>query len=1058
MCETRIFMHTFNLNSISQMKRKFFSALLLMTLSVASVGMLVSCKDYDDDINSVRDDVTSLRNELESAKTDLEQQLPDAQGSFAAQIQEAVEGKADQDYVDELNQQLDARVSALETQMKAVDDALTALGDGDIEQGLAVLASITGDVSDLKDRVGAVETNLQLQTEALMNMLEKLQNSNYKDVQGLIDALDDANGALAAIKEGLGVDDEAALKEAMENAKETLDKLNEVVPGLSAQIDILTLYIERMLSSLVFAPDFYYGGIEAMEATTISYVPVLLNNDSPAEKPLSTGETWDGASAATSLTPDVTARYHMNPSYFDVSKIKSMSVVSGDKEYVQLGGTRAAESNPTVVDKSWLNSKDGMLNVTLNLDASKIKDDADHVSVLAVQAHFNDAEGNDTTVTSDYAAVAKSTIKDVVIADATIDGNSSCTANENFHVYTTAAQAISNNYTHDLIYNDPEGVDLMKVVEAHFKRNSSTTESVMDDVTKYGMKWEFAESHYTAGDNKTSESAHIYLKDNHVIACTVDANGKPQPGNQDRSTLERRPMVRVTLVDTTKTTNNIVAVGFIKFRITEKEAEPADAINIDFDGNGYDLSCTDYNFTQTWAQVENKVLSQLNMSKEEFEKNYTVEKISGSQTNCQLYAHNDKGEIVKSTQYGTVTEKVDDQSHETSVLSWDITAADIYAAVWDVAKNAYKTGVNLETGVKFVPTNKLNPEVYVWFHTGVITTPTASLSNDDKIKENWAATNGQMGSGYAEIHNNVEVVDQPDADDEFSQDILATFVGNDITLDITGSDAFKTGLDYTFKFIVSDAYRTQIGQSGNKYTMSVSADGQILYANYNGTSQEVAKLGVTFDDVTSKQSINSVVQYQASEYAKDLLNAVSHKDIAKTVTATVGIYAVNGCDMQLPIANNTFDIKFLRPLDVTGAEAVTFTDAVTGGNKKDMAELVDFLDWRDQWQESWVDYYGVTSIAADVDGITTTLNGGKLGETLLSDVTDAVSFEYNSTGAEKKYGNNDFGYLYYGNNGSVTAKFQIRVPLTITYDWGEITTAYVDITVEPTQANRAARR
>lgn len=112
----------------------------------------------------------------------------------------------------------------------------------------------------------------------------------------------------------------------------------------------------------------------------------------------------------------------MNPSYFDVSKIKSMSVVSGDKEYVQLGGTRAAESNPTVVDKSWLNSKDGMLNVTLNLDASKIKDDADHVTVLAVQAHFNDAEGNDTTVTSDYAAVAKSTIKDVVIADATIDG------------------------------------------------------------------------------------------------------------------------------------------------------------------------------------------------------------------------------------------------------------------------------------------------------------------------------------------------------------------------------------------------------------------------------------------------------------------------------------------------------------------------------------------------------------------------------------------------------------------------------------------------------------
>ena len=128
-------------------------------------------------------------------------------------------------------------------------------------------------------------------------------------------------------------------------------------------------------------------------------------------------------------------------------------------------------------------------------------------------------------------------------------------------------------------------------------------------------------------------------------------------------------------------------------------------------------------------------------------------------------------------------------------------------------------------------------------------------------------------------------------------------------------------------------------------------------------------------------------------------------------------------------------------------------------NKKDMDELVDFLDWRDLWESpTWVDYYGVTAIAADVDGITTTLNGGTLGQTLLSDVTDAVSFEYKPTGATSNYGGKDFGYLYYGNNGSVTATFQIRVPLTITYDWGKITTAYVDITVQPTQANRAARR
>ena len=1050
------------------MKRKFFSALLLMTLSVASVGMFVSCKDYDDDINGVRDDVTNLRSELTGTLTELQNELDQVTTDLDGRIAAAIEGKADQSYVDELNAQRIAAENRIQEQIDAINDALANLDAGEIQEAMETLAAVTGRVEGVENRIGVVEQSLQIQQAALQGFLEDIQNAGFENAEELIAAVTNAQSAISAIQDKLDTtsDDVETLKGLMGDAEDALATLNSTVNGLQSQIDALRAYVDRILSSLVFAPDFYYGGIEAMEATTINYTPVLLKNDSPADKPLATGETWTSASAAASLTPDVVASYHMNPSYFDVNKIQSMSVVSGDKEYIQLGDTRAAESNPTVVDKSWLNSKDGMLNVTLNLDASKIKDDKEHVTVLAVQAHFNDKDGKDTTVTSDYAAVAKSTITNVKIADAKKDGNTSCTANNLFHIYTTAQQAISNNYTHELVYNDADGEDLMEIVRAHFVRNNAASEQEMDDVSKYGMKWEFAESHYTAGDNKTSESAHIYLKDNRVIACTVDANGKPQPGNQDRSTLERRPMVRVTLVDTTKTTNNIVAVGFIKFRITEKEAEPADAINIDFNGDGYDLSCTDYNFTQTWAQVEAQVLSKLNMSKEEFEQNYTVEKISGSQTNCQLYAHDAQGKPVQSTEYGTITEKVDDQNHETTVLSWDITAAEIYAAVWDAAKGEYKSGVNLETGVKFVPTNKLNPEVYVWFHTGVITTPTASLSNEDKIKENWAATNGQMGSGYAEIHNNVEVVGQPNADDEFSQDILATFVGNDITLSVTGSDAFKTGLDYTFRFIISDAYATQTGQSGTKYTMTVSTDGQTLYANYNGRREAVAKLGVEFDDVTSKQGINSVVQYQKLQgvdntpgFAEDLLNAVSHTDIAKTVTATVGIYAINGCDMELPIANNTFDIKFLRPLDVTGADAVTFTDAVTGGNKKDMDELVDFLDWRDLWESpTWVDYYGVTAIAADVDGITTTLNGGTLGQTLLSDVTDAVSFEYKPTGATSNYGGKDFGYLYYGNNGSVTATFQIRVPLTITYDWGKITTAYVDITVQPTQANRAARR
>ena len=445
----------------------------------------------------------------------------------------------------------------------------------------------------------------------------------------------------------------------------------------------------------------------------------------------------------------------------------------------------------------------------------------------------------------------------------------------------------------------------------------------------------------------------------------------------------------------------------------------------------------------TWAQIEDKVLGELNLSKAEFE---TLYKVETGANGCQLYEKNAEGLPVQATQYGVVTEKVDAQNHETSVLSWTVTAAEVYRAVWDATKGAYKTGVNLETGVKFIPTDNTKPAVYVWFHSGTITTPTAALENSAKIKENWAATNGTMGSGFDEIHNNVEVYGQAGANDEFINDILSTFVGNKITLNTTGG-AFANGkLTYDFRFVINDAYKTQTGLSGKVYTLSVSSDGHTLYAaSAASLPEKVAVLN------------GSVVEYQKTATAKDLLNAASHNNLAKTMTATVGIYAENGCDMELPIAGNMFDMKFLRPIDVVGADDVTFTDAIDHGNTKDVAKLVKFTDWRDQWLEAYIGYYGVTAITADLGGITTTLNGGTLGTTLLSDVNPKLKFSQTGVGINGEYGNVMFGQLLYENNGQVTGTFKVRVPLTVTYDWGEVKT-YVDITIENTKANKVARR
>ena len=51
------------------MKRKYFSALLMGALTIASVSTFTSCKDYDDDINNLQSQIDALSKTLSELQT-----------------------------------------------------------------------------------------------------------------------------------------------------------------------------------------------------------------------------------------------------------------------------------------------------------------------------------------------------------------------------------------------------------------------------------------------------------------------------------------------------------------------------------------------------------------------------------------------------------------------------------------------------------------------------------------------------------------------------------------------------------------------------------------------------------------------------------------------------------------------------------------------------------------------------------------------------------------------------------------------------------------------------
>ena len=73
------------------MKRKYFSALLMGALTIASVSTFTSCKDYDDDIDNLQNQIKDL-----ASADQLQQKVTELQGLITANsnnikdVQEAV--------------------------------------------------------------------------------------------------------------------------------------------------------------------------------------------------------------------------------------------------------------------------------------------------------------------------------------------------------------------------------------------------------------------------------------------------------------------------------------------------------------------------------------------------------------------------------------------------------------------------------------------------------------------------------------------------------------------------------------------------------------------------------------------------------------------------------------------------------------------------------------------------------------------------------------------------------------------------------------------------------
>ena len=1029
------------------MNKKYFSVLLMGAMTVATVGTVTSCKDYDDDISNLQEQIDKLSETIKNIQTQIDN------GAILTSVTPTENGMTIT-----LNQNGQTKNYTISNGKDGQNGKSWKIGDNGnwwYDEGN-----------------GYVDSKFPARGENGKDGENGNNGENGKN--GKYYVPNPETGCFDIYQDGTKVEStnipytataENAITATWEKGVLTLVGVKDAVDGK------IVLNLNSVLRAMVFNPSHYVDGVEAIDLATYKYQPlgvkkVNADDDFLADAPFY-ALLADGVTVESPLyfAPDMKASYFLNPSNADVTEeAKDYKFLMSSAKYTDF--TRAAATSIFTVKK--VENKDGKLNVSAKYDGEAIKQlertwTKDREMTLVALQYTKD----DATVTSDFATLTTSDYSNVHILSAKsayTDWRAWLFTSATSTIYSDpATKAVQTSSTEGSVtpvaevkYDNDKGIDLRSLirtswfVKGHGYTTVETENATEEKVKEAGFKYSFELVGYHTGVNLTSQSAHAAIAaDGYTLRPqAVDDNGKQQAygAAQTRAIIGREPLVRVILNDTVH--NKIAAVAYMKIKIAENvtTADPTQITKDFADNTAFTLNCDDanpaLNKKVTWYEIENKILAdkQVNMSKVEFEDTYELD---GSATDLTQFDKNTINANAISPKIGKViVTTADVNGTMTQVLQWTMSGNEAYTH-FNTADATGKKPTSISTYVRYtLKPGKTAPNKYIyvkftWTPSAININPVANFGNVNKIQQSWyAANNLTAGTGYDEIHGNVEQMGKPTSNDEFKFDIKNSLVGNKITVDDMAAPYDK--LNST---VAANAQFTFV--TGNGFY--ASADGLTLYGNQAKTF------------VIATMTADGIVELAKDAETLVLLNANSPKELANVLTARVAVKSSLCWGAGIKINNSEFDVKFIRPISVESATA-EFTDAVaTTADVKLTFKNWNGFDFTDPNRAfastDYFDYYKVSKIELDTDKATTDLNGGKQE---LKKVTSLIELKYTAP-TENPIQANKYGTLTYNNNGLTVGTFHITIPAKITYEWGVLNTEVV-VTVKESQVARTVRK
>ena len=229
------------------MKRKYLSALLMGTLTVASMSTFTSCKDYDDDISNLQGQIDKLAtaDQLSQKVAELQALISSNQTGISsletklAEVKATADSKATLDQVKDILAGYATNESVTKEANEIVNAAIKALQEKDIKDLKALIETAQGKADQ------AVKDAADAKAEILKTLEDYALKSDVDAAQGTADdALAKAKANKTAIENalktlGTGFDEKNTVAAAIEAINGQLTAKNTGLAGLDGRLSVI---------------------------------------------------------------------------------------------------------------------------------------------------------------------------------------------------------------------------------------------------------------------------------------------------------------------------------------------------------------------------------------------------------------------------------------------------------------------------------------------------------------------------------------------------------------------------------------------------------------------------------------------------------------------------------------------------------------------------------------------------------------------------------------------------------------------------------------------------